>query len=249
VNFDGFATSIGLATANGQMPECSEIGLMLGAAGDGELEPRDLQQVAHHLVGCTNCTGELSDYSKIGRELRAIATTPSLQGFTKSVLNVIAKIAAVAMLAIALHTGIVRLGTADIARTLPATVASKSPASPAVAGPAKEVDVRVDSAVVADRASGSFNHTSGRTVSGKMLVFALPGGKVLHVQPKAIEGGMIRMEVVLFEGGRATMTVDLNLQNGSTLALGGAQFEKGTLLLRISPTTTASASTFSPNLL
>ena len=54
--------------------------------------------------GCTTCTGELSDYSKIGRELRAIATTPSLEGFTKSVLNVIAKIAAVAMLAIALHT-------------------------------------------------------------------------------------------------------------------------------------------------
>ncbi len=103
--------------------------------------------------------------------------------------------------------------------------------------------------MVADQASGSFNHTSGRTVSGKMIVFALPGGKVLHVQPLAIEGGMIRMEVVLFEGGRATMTVDLNLQNGSTLALGGAEFEKGTLLLRISPTTTASTSTLSPNLL
>jgi hypothetical protein len=231
------------------MPECSQIGLMLGAAGDGELEPRDLQQVAHHLVGCTSCTGELSDYSKIGRELRAIAVTPSLEGFTKSVLNVIAKIAAVAMLAIALHAGIVRLGSLNVARTLPATVAIKSPASPAVAGPAKEVDVRVDSAMVADQASSSFNHTSGRTVSGKMIVFALPGGKVLHVQPLAIAGGMIKMEVVLFEGGRATMTVDLNLQNGSTLALGGAQFEKGTLLLRISPTTTARASTFSPNLL
>jgi hypothetical protein len=230
------------------MPECSEIGMMLGAAGDGELEPRDLQQVAHHLVGCTNCTGELSDYSKIGRELRAIAVTPSLEGFTKSVLNVIAKLAAVAMLAIALHAGMVRMGSANIARTLPATVASKSSASPPFR-PTKEVDVRVDSAVVADQASGSFNHASGRTVSGKMIVFSLPGGKVLHVQPLAIADGMIKMEVVLFEGGRATMTVDLNLQNGSTLALGGAQFEEGTLLLRISPTTTASASTLSPNLL
>lgn len=222
---------------------------MLGAAGDGELEPRDLQQVAHHLTGCTICAAELSDYSKIGREIRAIASTPSLEGFTKSVLNLIAKVAAVAMLAIALHTGAVRLGILNIAQTVPATVASTSPASPAVAAPAKEVDVRVDSAVVADQAAGSFNHISGRTVSGKMIVFTLPGGKVLHVQPLAIEGGMIRMEVVLFEGGRATMTVDLNLQNGSTLALGGAQFEEGTLLLRIRPTTTASASTLSPNLL
>src|SRR6202021_1694832 len=122
-------------------------------------------------------------------------------------------------------------------------------ASPAVVAPPKEVDVRVDSAVVADQASGSFNHVSGRTVSGKMIVFALPGGKVLHVQPLAIEGGLIKKEGCLFGGGRATMTVDLNLQNGSTMALGGAQFEKGTLLLKISPTTTARASPFSPNLL
>ena len=45
------------------------------------------------------------------------------------------------------------------------------------------------------------------------------------------------------------MTVDLNLANGSTLALGGEQFEEGTLLLRISPTAPAEASAPVPNLL
>ena len=83
---------------------------MLGAAGDGELEPSDLREVTHHLSGCASCTGELSDYSKIGRELRRSTVMPSLEGFTKSVLDVIAKIVAVAMLVMALQAGIVRTG-------------------------------------------------------------------------------------------------------------------------------------------
>ena len=41
-----------------------------------------------------------------------------------------------------------------------------------------------------------------RTKSGRMIVFQLPGGKTLHVQPRAIDGGMIAMEVVLFDGTR-----------------------------------------------
>ena len=76
---------------------------MLGAAGDGELEPNALREVAHHLNGCASCTGELSDYSTISRELKAMAVLPSLEGFTKSVLEVIAKLAVVAVLAIAVH--------------------------------------------------------------------------------------------------------------------------------------------------
>src|ERR1700689_784271 len=85
------------------MSECSEIGLMLGPAGDGELEANALREVTLHLNGCASCTGGISDYSTIGRELKAIAVLPSLEGFTKSVLDVIAKLAVVAMLAIAVH--------------------------------------------------------------------------------------------------------------------------------------------------
>ena len=177
------------------MPQCSEIGLMLSAAGDGELAPGDLREVAHHVEQCTACTGELSDYSKIGRELRAIAVAPSLEGFTKSVLDVIAKIVAVAVLALALHSGILRYGVAPIARSLPETVASRQ-TPPAAVRPSEVVDVQVDSAFVADTAYNSFSHTNGRTESGKLIVFKLPDGKTLHVMPRAIEGGMISMQVV-----------------------------------------------------
>jgi hypothetical protein len=214
------------------MPECSEIGLMLGAVGDGELEPNDLQEVAHHLTGCASCTGALSDYSTIGGELRKIAVKPSLEGFTKSVLDVIAKLVAVAMLAIALHSAIVGPNRLEISQSIPETVASKQPAAPT-----RLVDVRVDSAFVADANSGSFSHTGGRTQSGKMIVFNLPGGKTLHVMPRAIAGNMIAMQVVLFDGRQTAMTAEMKLESGDTFALSGEEYGEGTLLIRISPTT------------
>ena len=226
--------------SDGQMPEC-EIGLMLGAAGDGELGPDDMQEVARHLVRCASCTVALSDYSKIGRELRAIAVLPSLEKFTKSVLDLIEKLAVVAILAIALHSAIVGPGAVKIARSLPETVASRPPASSSVMRSTSLVDVRVDSAFVADTASGPFSHTNGRTQSGKMIVFRLPGGKILHVMPRAIDGGRIAMAVVLFDGKQTAMTADLNLESGDTFALSGEQYGEGTLVIRISPSTTAHA--------
>src|SRR5271156_169814 len=99
------------------MPECSEIGLMRGPAGDGELEASALRDVHHHLNGCAACTGELSDYSTIGRELKAIAVLPSLEGFSKSVLDVIAKLVVVAMLAIVVHS-VVFPSARQVAQTL-----------------------------------------------------------------------------------------------------------------------------------
>lgn len=75
-----------------------------------------------------------------------------------------------------------------------------------------------------------------------MIVFSLPGGKVLHVRPRAVVGNVIAMEVVLFDGKRPTMTADLKLESGDTFALSGEQYGVGTLLIRISPTTAASTS-------
>src|SRR5271167_853586 len=111
------------------MPECSEIGLRLGAAGDGELEPADLRQVVHHLERCASCAVEHSDYSKIGRELRAIAVMPSLEGFTKSVLDLIGRLVVVAIVAATLH-GIVGPSAVKVAQSRPATVGIK-PSAPA----------------------------------------------------------------------------------------------------------------------
>jgi anti-sigma factor RsiW len=220
------------------MPDCSEIGLMLGAAGDGELEPDHLQEVARHVTGCASCTGTLSDYSRIGGELRAVAVMPSLEGFTKSVLELIAKLGVAAIIVVALHSAIVGRRRAEIARPLPAAVASRTQA-PGAGRADRLVDVQVDSATVSDSAFGAFSHSNGRTRSGKLIVFSLPGGRTLHVMPRSIDGGVIAMQVVLFEGRQPAMTANLTLESGDTFALSGEQFGE-TLLLRISPTTTAS---------
>ncbi len=68
------------------MAECSEIGLMLGAFEDSELEPNEMQEVAFHLARCESCAGILSDYSTVGRELRSLATVPAVPGFANAVL-------------------------------------------------------------------------------------------------------------------------------------------------------------------
>lgn len=223
------------------MPECSEIGLVLGAAGDGELEPNDLREVAGHLRACVSCAAELSDYSTIGRELRAIAVVPSLENFTKSVLKLIEKLAVVAILAIALRSILLAPSTTRVAHPMPDAVASSQTASPSVARPAGLVDVSVDTAF-GDASFDSFSHTNGRTQSGKMIVFSLPGGRTLHVQPRAMADDTIAMEVVLFDGGQTAMTADLTLKSGDTFALSGEQGGHGALLIRIRTSTAGQAS-------
>ena len=213
---------------------------MLGAAGDGELEADAMRQVARHLSRCPSCTGELTAYSIIGRELKAIAAVPSLEGFTKSVLDVIAKLAVVAVLAVALHA--VVPSALQNSKAVPEAAAGKPALATSVARSNRLVDVQVDSASVADAAFGAFSRTNGRTRSGRMLVFMLPGGKTLHVRPRAVVGNKIAMEVVLFDGKQTAMTADLTLESGDTFALSGEQYGDGTLLIRISPTTAPKSS-------
>jgi len=141
----------------------------------------------------------------------------------------------VAIIAIALHGALFSPHTAEIAGSMPEAVASK-PSSSSVVRSDRLVDVQVDSAFLSGSASGAFSHSNGRTQSGKLIVFSLPGGKTLHVMPRAIDGGMIAMQVVLFDGKRPAMTANLTLGSGDTFALSGEQYGE-TLLLRISPTT------------
>jgi anti-sigma factor RsiW len=68
------------------MAECGEIGMMLGAFEDAELEPNEMQEVAFHLARCESCTGILADYSTLGRDLRSITAQPSLTGFSSAVI-------------------------------------------------------------------------------------------------------------------------------------------------------------------
>jgi len=64
---------------------------MLGAFEDAELEPNEMQEVAHHLARCQTCTSILTDYSSLGRELRSITpapdfSSPALAGFSRAVI-------------------------------------------------------------------------------------------------------------------------------------------------------------------
>lgn len=80
-------------------------------------------------------------------------------------------------------------------------------------------------------------HNEGQTSCGKMIAFTLPGGKILHVQPRAIDGDMIAMEIVLFDGTRPMMTTDLKLKNNGTLIVGGPRYEQGMMIISIGAST------------
>lgn len=85
-------------------------------------------------------------------------------------------------------------------------------------------------------------HSEGETNCGKMIAFTLPGGKILHVQPRAIDDDMIAMEIVLFDGTRPMMTTDLKLKNNGTLIVGGPRYESGMMIISIGASTTGSIS-------
>ena len=125
----------------------------------------------------------------------------------------------------------------------------------------RQVSMYVDSVLAADtnegidarlaplgkKLQGLFNfstyslvsHQDGQTECGKMIAFMLPGGKILHIQPRAIEGDMIAMEIVLFDGTRPMMTTDLKLKDNGTLIVGGPRYEQGMLIISIGASTGA----------
>ena len=77
------------------------------------------------------------------------------------------------------------------------------------------------------------SHQDGQTLIGNQVSFALPGGRILHVQPHEIDGDMIAMELVLFQGERPLMTTDLKLRNHGILIVGGPRYEQGMLIISI----------------
>ena len=122
------------------------------------------------------------------------------------------------------------------------------------------VKVRVDSVLAADTHEGTdprlqpalierlqamFDFTTYHLVireehltkCGRMTSFNLPGGRLLHVSPQSIAGGMIAMELVLFDGVRPVMTTDLKLMNHGVLIIGGPHYQHGMLITMISTDT------------
>ncbi|HUY37432.1 MAG TPA: hypothetical protein VMV13_01305 [Candidatus Binataceae bacterium] len=78
---------------------------------------------------------------------------------------------------------------------------------------------------------------AGQTQCGKMIAFQLPGGRILHVQPREVDGDMIVMEIILFQGPRPLMTTDLKLKNNGILIIGGPRYEQGMLIISIGAST------------
>jgi hypothetical protein len=119
----------------------------------------------------------------------------------------------------------------------------------------EQVDVKIDSVLAADtnqgcdkqltwlkhRLSHLFNYTTYQLVRhdqshpqfGQTATFVLPGGRILHIEPIAMDDGMIRMEVMLFEGDEAMMSTDLKIMNHGIFMLGGPRYQHGTLIISI----------------
>lgn len=125
-----------------------------------------------------------------------------------------------------------------------------------------QVNVYIDSVMAADTNAGTdprlaplgpklhslfgfstyslIGHSEGQANFGKMIAFVLPGGKILHVEPHAVDGDMIAMEIVLFDGTRPMMTTDLKLRNNGTLIVGGPRYEQGMMIISIGASTSGS---------
>jgi hypothetical protein len=94
---------------------------------------------------------------------------------------------------------------------------------------------------IGSQLSKMFNYTTyelvseqnGRTETGKMIEFTMPGGRILHIEPQSVDRNMIAMEVLLFQGEKPMLTTDLKLPNNGNLIVGGPHYEQGALIITI----------------
>jgi hypothetical protein len=118
-----------------------------------------------------------------------------------------------------------------------------------------QVDVKIDSVLAADTNQGCdkqlgwlkhrlknlFNystyhlvrHDETHTGFGQTATFILPGGRIMHIEPLGMDDGMIRMELMLFQGPEAMMTTDLKIMNHGIFMVGGPRYGRGTLIISI----------------
>ncbi len=109
------------------------------------------------------------------------------------------------------------------------------------ANTAEGMDQRIARTPMAERLQSLFEFSTYRliakqeqnTVCGRMVAFTLPGGRILHIAPRAIEDGMIAMELILFDGARPIMSTDLKLMNHGMLIVGGPRYQQGMLITTV----------------
>jgi hypothetical protein len=117
------------------------------------------------------------------------------------------------------------------------------------------VDVNIDSVLAADTNQGCdkslsrlrerlwrlfhfstyhlVDHEESKAGFGQTITFKLPGGRILHIEPTGMDGDMIQMEVMLFQGEEPMMTTDLKIMNNGIFMVGGPRYESGTLIISI----------------
>jgi hypothetical protein len=106
----------------------------------------------------------------------------------------------------------------------------------------KGMDARLSSSIIGSRLKDLFEYTTYRLLlhqerqirCGDVVVFEMPGGRILHIAPSSVLDNMISMEIVLFEGTRPLMTTDLKLMNHAVLVVGGPRYQQGMLITTIS---------------
>jgi hypothetical protein len=130
-------------------------------------------------------------------------------------------------------------------------MAAASQAAAQVSG--ASIDVRIDSVLATNTNQGvdarltpisrqlkqMFNYSTFQLVSheerhaslGHTVDFTLPGGRFMHVDPRACDENRVELSVVLFQGERPTMTTDLKMRNGALLLLAGPRYEQGMLIV------------------
>jgi anti-sigma factor RsiW len=69
------------------MATCAQVKPLLGPFDDGELEPHEMEEVALHIVSCSECKAALEDYRSLGVALRDCIKLPNIDGFTAAVLS------------------------------------------------------------------------------------------------------------------------------------------------------------------
>lgn len=198
------------------MAECNEMGLRLSALVDDELETTARRQLESHLVGCATCVSQAADYTTIGEELRKIVQIPQLEGFAKSVLEKIAKLAVIAFCVLSMRGGIAALS----------------------ASPASLVDVRVDSIAAANPylPDTIVVHRRHKQIGeGQPAAFVLPGGGTLSVRAHAINDESIAMQVIVRDRNGSSMTTEVSMPAGVAFVLSGGESGRDTLMIRVRP--------------
>lgn len=76
-------------------------------------------------------------------------------------------------------------------------------------------------------------HQDEDTECGQAVAFNLPGGRILHVAPLDVEGSMIAMEMVLFEGAHVMMRTELKMVHDGALILVGPRRPEKTFITTI----------------